>query len=46
MCAREAPNSAWKAGKNAENEYAAPKPMNMSVKAASTTPQPRGGPLR
>ena len=38
-CAREAPNSAWNAVKNAANEYAAPKPMNMSVKAAITTPQ-------
>jgi hypothetical protein len=38
-CAREAPNSAWNAMKNAANEYTAPNPMNMSVNAASTTPQ-------
>src|SRR5512134_2905760 len=39
-CAREAPNSAWNAEKNAAKEYAAPNPMNIRVKAASTTTQP------
>jgi hypothetical protein len=40
ICPREAPNSASKAVKNAANEYAAPKPTHMSVKAAATTTQP------
>ncbi|MND09905.1 hypothetical protein D3C83_335870 [compost metagenome] len=44
--AREAPNSASKAGKNAEKEYAAPNPMNVRVKEASTTLQGRPCPLR
>src|SRR4051812_33350612 len=39
-CAREAPNSAWKALKKAPKEYAAPKPTNMKVKAAATTSHP------
>src|SRR5829696_9194991 len=40
MCPREAPNSASSAPKNAANEYAAPKPTNINVKAAATTTQP------
>src|SRR5687767_2946387 len=44
--AREAPNSAWKAVKNAAKEYAAPKPTNIRVKAAATTIQPCDGRLK
>jgi hypothetical protein len=40
MSPREAPNSASNAVKNAANEYAAPKPTSMRVKAATTTTQP------
>ena len=38
--ARAAPNSDWKAAKNAAKEYAAAKPTNIRVKAAATTTQP------
>jgi hypothetical protein len=40
ICPREAPNCASKAVKKAANEYAAPKPTDMRVKAAATTTQP------
>ena len=39
-CARGAPNSDWKALKNAANEYTTPKPVNISVNAAATMAQP------
>ncbi len=40
MSPREAPNSVSNAVKNAANEYAAPKPTNIRVKAAATTTHP------